>query len=159
MPEVNRSLKKSQFKKPTKKSSTDSDEGLDLDLGAVVTPPLLIHAETATVAFVRAEHRKSWGQEKTFLWFAIIDPVEHMGSELFMSCVRSKGGKFAPGSKMTAAWTLANGKPPDRYDRRSLRVFKGKNFVAKLHTVTKNKNGIKPAHTHYTIIEDLLSLG
>ena len=149
---------KSQAEK-LRKLSTAPDDGLEIELGATITLPLLLHAETATVAFVRAENKKSWGQEKTFLWFAILDPVEHMGRELFMSCVRSKDGKFAPGSKMTAAWTLANGKPPDRYDRRSMRVFQGKTFVAKLKVVTKNRDGQKPAHAHYTIVSDLLSLG
>lgn len=134
-------------------------DNLDEVIGVAENGGLLLDAETATVVFVRWEKKTMWGQDKIIFWFSICDPVEHMGKELFMACVAPKTRKFPARAKFTRCWTLANGQPPDRFDRMTMRVFQAKAFVVKLKTVTENKNGILPPHEHYTVIETLLSQG
>ena len=134
-------------------------DNLDEVIGVAENGGLLLAAVTATVVFVRWEKKIMWKQNKIIFWFAICDPVEHIGKELFMACVAPQDRKFPSRSKFMQCWTLANGERPDRFDRMTMRVFKEKKFVAKLKIVRQNQYGELPPHAHYTVIETLLSLG
>jgi len=74
-----------------------------------------------------------------------------------MACNIKQDGKWGASSKFYQAWVLAAGRRPDRFDRMSTRVFRGKLFLAKVRTVEKTAKNV-PRHPllHYSIIDDLL---
>ena len=97
---------------------------------------------------------------KVFLHFQIVDFGAFRGVELYMACnapKKNKQGKMPISSKYYQAWVLAAGKKPDRYDRMSTRVFRGKVFLAKVRPVPTNaKNVARPPLLQNSIIDDLL---
>ena len=150
-------MSQAYMKRSPEKSTTAHDVVSDIEFGVSAALPL-IASETATVGFIRAEKKTMWREEKLILWFAICDPGDCLGQELFMACVIPKNNQSTSGSKLLRNWIIATGKRHDRYDRMTTRVFKDKYFVAKLKTVTMNKkHGQLPPQAHYTIIETLLS--
>jgi hypothetical protein len=110
------------------------------------------------VEFLRHEERTQWKAKKLLLWFKIFLGNKFQGVELFMSCPIPQK-KWGSGSKFIRAWALATGKLPDRFDRVSTKVFRGKIFNAQVRTVTKDsaQNDI-PAAAQYSIIDHLISV-
>jgi len=144
-------------KKPhTPKADPDQDLEFDCDIQI----PSLIPGGLFNVVFQWAEKKYLWGHEKIFLWFQIIDFGEFQGEELYMACnapKKPKKGKVVTSQKYYQAWVLAAGRKPDRYDRMSTKVFRGKVFLAKVRAVTTNaKNLPRPLLLQYSIIDDLL---
>ena len=110
------------------------------------------------VQFVRDEERTQWKAKKILLYFKIVSFGEFHGVELFMSC-QIPQKKWGSGSKFIRAWALATGRLPNRLDRVSTNVFRGKIFNAQVRTVTKDSAQKDiPAAAHYSIIDHLISL-
>lgn len=110
------------------------------------------------VEFVRAEERTQWKAKKLLLWFKIFPFKKNRGMELFMSC-QIPQKKWGSGSKFIRAWAIATGRLPDRFDRVSTNVFRGKKFNAQVRTVTKDSAQKDiPAAAQYSIIDHLISL-
>lgn len=67
--------------------------------------------------------------------------------------------KIGRGSRLFEAFMVANGGPPQRRDRVSMRVFKGRLFKVWVRTVRpKSPDGKeKPASFHYSVVDQLLS--
>lgn len=132
----------------------------DLEFDCAAGSPSLIPGGKYEVTFLWAEKKNLWNHEKIFLHFQIIDSGEFQGEELYMACnapKKSKGGNVALSGKYYQAWVLAAGRKPDRYDRMTTKVFRGKAFLAKVRAVTTNaKNLPRPLLLQYSIIEDLL---
>ncbi len=112
------------------------------------------------VIFLSAEKRPLWGGQKVFLHFQIVTPGEFHGEKLYMACnapPKRNNGKKPESNKYLQAWELAAGRKPDRIDRASTKVFRGKVFLANVRTVIKNsKNLPRPPASQYSIIENLL---
>ena len=74
-----------------------------------------------------------------------------------MACNIKQDGKWGASSKFYQAWVLAAGRKPDRFDRMSTRVFRGKVFLAQVRVVTTNvKNVARSPLLQYSVIDDLL---
>jgi len=150
-------ISKKNREKPHKQEA-HSNQDLEFDCDAQ-SPPL-IPEETYTAGFLRAEKKRLWGCEKVFLWFEILDRGEFQGEELFLACnapKNGKNGKAAPSSKYYQTWVLAAGRRPDRVDRMSTLVFRGKVFSVKVRTVKKNANNVaRQDLLQYSVIDDLL---
>ena len=110
------------------------------------------------VEFLRHEERTQFKAKKLLLYFQIAAFGEFHGVQLFMSCPIPEK-KWGSGSKYLRAWALATGRLPDRFDRVSTNVFRGKIFTAAVRTVTKDwaQKDI-PAAAHYSKIDHLISL-
>jgi hypothetical protein len=110
------------------------------------------------VEFLRHEERTQFKAKKLLLWFRTVTFGEFHGMELFMSCPLPEK-KWGNGSKFIRAWALATGKLPDRFDRVSTNVFRGKIFKAAVRTVTKDSAQKDiPAAAYYSIIDHLISV-
>jgi len=134
------------------------DQDLEFDCDAK-SPPLIPEGKYKVV-LLWVEKKRLWGREIIFLWFQIVDFGECQGEELYMACSapkKSKKGKVATSNKYYQAWVLAAGRRPDRYDRMSTKVFRGKVFLAKVRAVTTNaKNVVRPPLLQYSVIDALL---
>ena len=121
-------------------------------------PPKIPEGEYQ-VEFLRKEVRTLWKAQKLILWFRILDFGEINGVQIFMACSMPEGNKWGPGYKFLRAYALATGRLPDRFDRVSTKVFRGKIFIAEVRTVTKNsqQKDIPPA-AQYSIISNLTSV-
>jgi hypothetical protein len=127
-----------------------ADQDFDFTLD---TLPLIPEKEYE-VGYVRDEKVRMWGQPKVFLRFTITEFGEYHGIELFMACNLPTGPKLSASSKLGRAWVLALGRKPDRLDRFSAKVFRGKLFYAKVRTVTKSSNQIKLTDAQkYSVID------
>ncbi len=151
------SLSEKKGEKPQKqKAHPDQDSEFDCD----THPPLLIPDGKYQGSFIWAEKGRLWNQEKIYLWFKIVDFGDLQGEELYMACnapKKSKNGKAATSAKYYQSWVLAAGRKPDRYDRMSTKVFRGKVFLLKVRTVIKNaKNLPLPPLLQYSVIDDVL---
>ena len=70
---------------------------------------------------------------------------------------KAKKGKLATSTKYYQAWVLAAGRKPDRFDRMSTKVFRGKVFLAQIRAVPTNaKNLPRTLLLQYSVIDDLL---
>ncbi len=120
-------------------------------------PPRLPDGEYQ-VEFLRHEERTQWKAKKLLLYFQIAAFSEFHEVELFMSCQLPQK-KWGIGSKFIRAWALATGRLPNRLDRVSTNVFRGKIFTAAVRTVTKDcaQKDI-PAAAQYSVISHLISL-
>jgi hypothetical protein len=115
--------------------------------------------ETFQAGFVRAERGTVGGRPKVFLFFRIVAPGPHFGTELYMSCTVATAGKWPRSSKFYQSWMLAAGKEPARGDRLSTKVFRGKLFRVRTHTVRRNSlHVIVPEALQYSVIECLLEV-
>ncbi len=99
---------------------------------------------------------------KMFLTFRIVNPGQHMGTELFMAInlINTKTGKpfkqVPRGSKYYEQWVLANNNThPPRNDRMSSRLFMNGVFEAVVRTVKpKFPDGTeKPECFQYSIVD------
>lgn len=132
----------------------------DVDLGEVGHVPPLVPDGVYEFVFVRAERGRFEKRERTFLWFRIATPGDHLGLELYLACPHpSDGGrKFGLGSKLVAAATVALGQRPKRRDRLSTKIFRNKVFRARTRTVTKDSKGNeRPRTDQYSTLDTLLS--
>jgi hypothetical protein len=140
------------------KQEAHSDQDLEFDCDTQSYP--LIPEGKYEVAFLRAEKKWLWGGQKVFLHFQIVESGEFQGEELYMACnapKKSKRGKVPTSCKYYQAWVLAAGRRPDRYDRMSTNVFRGKVFLAKVRTPPNNaKNVARLPLLQHSIIDDLL---
>jgi hypothetical protein len=119
-------------------------------------PPLITPGEYE-VGFLRAEKKWLWHCEKLFLHFQIVSFGDWHGARLFMACTIAPKGKWRPSHKFYQAWVIAKQKSPDRFDRMSTIVFKGKLFRAKVKTVENTSKGNKRIpQLQYSIIDDLI---
>ena len=132
----------------------------DLEFDCDAQSSALIPAGTNTVGFLRAEKKWLWGCEKIFLWFQILDFGEFQGVEVYMACNAPKKGnkgRMPISHKFYQAWVLAAGRKPDRFDRMSTKVFRGKLFLAQVRTVKNNaKNVARSPLLQYSLIDELL---
>lgn len=137
---------------------THPDQDLEFVCDGEIPP--LIPEGKYNVTFLGAEQKWLWGREKMFLHFQILDFGESQGEVLYMACnapQKGKKGKVPTSCKYYQAWVLAAGRRPDRYDRMSTKVFRGKVFLAKVRRVNKNaQNSPRPLLLQYSIIDDLL---
>jgi hypothetical protein len=126
---------------------------------ARIMPPLIPDDEYIGV-FLRAERGRFERRERWFLWFAVSTPGPYLGAELYLSCPCPEGkGPFGLGSKMVAAYAIANGSMPRRRDRITKSVFRNKLFRFRTRTVSKDKDGhVRPAGDHYSVIDHLLAV-
>lgn len=95
---------------------------------------------------------------KAFLCFELYNGA-HAGKRLFMPMAAPPNGhKIGRGSKLYANYLIANGQPPGRRDRVSLKVFQNRLFRVMVKTVKPTfENGTpKPAFFHYSIISELI---
>jgi hypothetical protein len=140
------------------KQEANPDQDLEFDCN--VENPSLIPKGIYTVSFLRAEKEYLWGREKIFLWFQIMDFGEFQGEKLYLACnapKKAKKGKVATSSKYYQLWVLAAGRRPDRYDRMSTKIFRGKVFRAQVRIVTTNaRNLVHSPLLQYPIIDDLV---
>ena len=141
-----------------KKQEGRPDQDLEFDCDTQSYP--LIPEGKYEVVFLRVEKKWLWGSQKIFLHFQIVESGEFQGEELYMACnapKKSKRGKVPTSSKYYQAWVLAAGRRPDRLDRMSTSVFRGKVFLAKVRIPPKNaKNVARLPLLQYSIIDDLL---
>ena len=141
-------------KKVPKKSAKEQDFEFTMK---EQLPPHLPDGEYQ-VEFLRHEERTQWKAKKLLLYFKIVSFGKFHGVELFMSC-QIPQKKWGSGSKFIRAWALATGRLPDRFDRVSTKVFRGKIFNAEVRTVTKDSAQKDiPAAAQYSIISNLISL-
>ena len=135
------------------------DDGDDIELnesGEVNLPPL-IPPGRFEVQFLKAEKRGFYKRQKLILRFQIISPGPHHGLQVYLVCDVTKRKHWHPSSKFLQTWVLAAGKKPDRMDRMSTKVFKGKVFLAEIRTVTKNAQGWeRPVELQYSVIKGLI---
>ena len=73
---------------------------------------------------------------KIFLDFKVISSGTGNGEKLHLCCSLHK--KYRDSSKFLRMWILAAGRRPDRFDRLSMEVFKGKVFRAVARTVDRD---------------------
>jgi hypothetical protein len=129
----------------------------DLILGTVAGLPPKLPQGIYTVGFLRAERGSLRGKGRVFLWFKIVDPIEHSGKELYLCCPLPDNGKFGMGSKFVEAWRIAKGQWPTRRDRLSTNVFRGHYYKACVKTVMKNQDSEeRPVDQHYSKIDHLI---
>jgi hypothetical protein len=122
-------------------------------------PPAIPDGDQYEVSFVRCEQARLWGSDKLFLHFKMLTSGPWQGELFWMSCKVIRNGRWTPGSKFYAMWTLANGKRPARTDRMSTRIFRNKIFRAKFYTVTSDSDQkARPPALHYSVIKELLEV-
>ena len=132
--------------------ATDND--LDFDLQVEVSP--LIPDGQYDVAYVRSEKKWMWRGWKLFLWFQVTTLGEYNGVKLYMPCNLPTGKKIRDSSKLGRAWILALGQKPDRFDRFSTKVFRGKCFQAQVRRVLKSSKQSKlTPEQQYSIIDEI----
>ncbi|MDR4495056.1 MAG: hypothetical protein R3B74_11655 [Nitrospirales bacterium] len=150
-------MKKSSSQPQKEEFLEDENEDIELsETGEVVLPPL-IQPSRYEVQFLRADKKKFFRRQKLFLWFQIITPGEFHGNQLYLVCDITSRKKWHSSSKFLQTWVLAVGKKPDRYDRMSTKVFRGKVFLADVVTVTKNARGWeRPPALQYSVIRGLV---
>jgi hypothetical protein len=138
------------------RSQHNSEE--DIILGtAAGPPPKLPEGNDYIVGYVHAETGNFLGIGRLFLWFKIVDPIEHSGKELYLCCPVPNNRKFGMGSKFVEAWRIAKGQWPTRRDRLSTNVFRGHYFKACIKTVMRNKDAEeRPPDQHYSKIDHLI---
>ena len=120
---------------------------------------------TYQVCFIRVEERTSHHNSlKMYLWFKIVNCIEHTDTELFMAMnlLDSKTGKrfkkVPRASKYYEQWVIANNnKLPSRNDRMSPQIFKGALFEGVVKTVKPEfaDGTAKPDCFHYSIVHYL----
>ncbi len=110
----------------------------DIEFSCAANIPPLIPEGKYEVVFLRAEKKKLWGREKVFLWFQIMSSGKWHEEQLYMACNGPKNGKWTLSCKFYQAWVLAAGRRPERFDRMSTKVFRGKVFLAQVRDVTTN---------------------
>lgn len=125
----------------------------------------LIPEGTYQVCCIRIEKGASHFRSlKMFLRFKIVDPGQHMGSELFMAMnlINTKTGKpfkqVPRGSKYFEQWVIANKNiHPSRNDRMSSKIFMNGIFEAVVRTVKpKFQDGTeKPECFRYSVVDYL----
>lgn len=137
----------------------ESPQDIEFEFDAEL-PPLVPPGDNYTVAFRRAERRWLWGKRvKLFMRFQVVAPAQFAGLPLFMFCNVPPGGKWGVGFKFFRAWCLASGYRPQRKDRLSTSVFRGKYFRARVKTVASASNQTTRAlGAKYSIIDDLLHI-
>ncbi len=146
------------FPSPSSRAHKHAAPDQDLEIECDVNIPALIPSGIYDAIFYKAEKKIMWGGEKIFLWFQIVTPGDYHGATLWMACNGPAKGKVGLSSKYFAAWCLAAGRRPDRFDRLGTKIFKDKVFELKVRAVTKDTKGrpLTPA-LQYSIIDDLLS--
>lgn len=74
-------------------------------------------------AFLGADRRQWFGQQKIRLRYEIVEPTAHAGIRVFLFSTLPKSTSHR--HKYYELWVKANGGPPYRNDRMSPRVFRG----------------------------------
>lgn len=140
--------------------SVRGDVGRDVELGTVGIVPPLVPDGTYSAGFVRAERGRFEHRERWFLWFRLTTVGPHYGEELYLCCpFPATGTKFGLGSKLVDAYRVATGQMPQRRDRISTKVFRGKLFRIKTRTVTTDRERqARPPDTRYSVIDRLLDV-
>ena len=135
----------------------DTDVSLEFDSELA---PLLPSGEEYVVAFLRADKRWMFGKVlKIVMQFEIVMPVQYLGTRLFMAANVPERNRWTMGYKFLQAWMLATGRRPNRRDRLSTKVFRGKYFRARVTVVGKTaKNASRATPTHYSIVEELIEV-
>ena len=142
--------------RPSTKKKPADEQDIEITLKEVMAP--FLPPGVYTVGFKRGENRFMWKREIIILWFAICDEGDWFGRELFMSCSVPKDGRWTLNFKFVRNWMLAAGRRPDRLDRLSTKVFRGKWFQAKVKTVLKTAKGEQLIdHARYSVIDELTS--
>src|SRR5574337_259617 len=142
-------------------SDGDHDDGFNEEFGIDGDArPVLPEGEYEAVCTGAeiVELYKFGRSRKLFLHFQVYGG-KHAGVRLFLPMTApAKGDKIGRGSKLYANYLIANGHPPGRRDRVSLKVFKARLFRVKVKTVCPTfENGrLKPERFHYSIISELL---
>jgi hypothetical protein len=122
-------------------------------------PPAIPEGDHYEVVGVRAEQAPFRGRLKCYLWFKLMTPGEWVGKEFCMNCTVKRNGKWAVSSKYWKAWVLAAGRRPNRADRMSTNVFKGKVFRARFHTVVETADqDPRTPEQQYSVIAELLEV-
>ncbi|MEO7862622.1 MAG: hypothetical protein ABIU05_19745 [Nitrospirales bacterium] len=138
--------------------SEDGPDDVSIDFDSDLPPR--IPPGNYTLAFIHAHKRWLWGRRlKLFMTFEIVYPIEYAGVRLFMCCNVPEKKKWTVGFKFFRCWTLATGKRPDRRDRLSTSVFRGKYFLGRVRTVERSaKDTKRAAAAQYSIVDELLSI-
>lgn len=105
-----------------------------------------------------AEMFKFGRARKIFLHFELYGGA-HAGQRLFMPmAVPPSGHKIGRGSKLYANYLIANGQPPGRRDRVSLKVFQNRLFRVMVKSVVPlfADGTPKPPLFHYSVVAELL---
>lgn len=134
---------------------------MDLDLGSAWNMPNLVPDGEYVMVFSRASVGNFQKVGRTFLWFKICTPGDHLGKELYLACRHPADGKrrFGLGSKLVQAATVALGQLPKRRDRLSTKIFRDKVFRARVRTVVKDAAGrTRPRGSQYSVIDALLTV-
>ena len=141
------------------------DDCADIEIVCNSDRPPLIPEGNYELGFVRAEEKAHlWGgRRKMFLHFKIVQPGEHFGKVLFMSANLPVNGRFSISSKFLQQWVLAAGKAPNRHDRLSMSVFRGKVFLGKVRTVKdfvdcSGKTQTRDPASFYSVVGQLLEV-
>lgn len=132
----------------------------DEDWGGFQPRYQLIPKGEHEVSFIRGVKWSLFGSFRLLtLWRVCEIGSQQHGVELPMGIQLPKySRKFGQSSKMAKMFEIATGRKPDRYDRISPSVFKGKIFLAKVITVKKNfKQKPLQEGEFYSAIESLLS--
>jgi len=118
----------------------------------------LIEPGLYEMQFIKHETRFLYGARKLSLHFKIIESGSHCGQILWLNCEMPTDGKLKTGSKLFRLLCLANGgQRPDRFDRISTKVFRGKVFKGKVVTVTKDwQQQPIPTAAQYSVILTLI---
>ena len=136
-----------------KESQNDETEELSFDLPISLRP--CIPAGVYEAIFVRAEQKKMWTKTKLFLWFQIITSGDYHGVQLYLVCNLPQ--IITNSSKYCRTWAKAKGRQPDRRDRMTTNVFRGKAFQVLVRTVTTtSKQRELPPQSHYSVIEEII---
>ncbi len=124
-------------------------------------PRVLLPAGEYQAVCVRAEvveMFKFGRSRKVFLHFELYGGA-YAGQRLFMPmAIPQKGHKIGRGSKLYANYLIANGQPPGRRDRLSLKVFKNRLFRVMVKSVVPlfEDGTPKPPWFHYSRVGELL---
>ena len=102
-------------------------------------PPAIPDGEYQA-AFIKAEKKRMWGQQKVFLLFQIITAGEYFNVKLFLAC--NVPNKLTISSKYYRAWVVAAGRRPARWEaqRMTPKVFRGKAFRVQIRVVKRTQN-------------------
>ena len=143
----------------------NDDEDKDVEIVCNSDRPVLIPEGMYEMGFVRAEEKAHlWGsRRKIFLHFKVIQQGEHVGKPLFMSANLPSNGRFSISSKFLQQWCLAAGKSPNRHDRLSTSVFRGKVFLGLVRTVkdfvdSSGKMQKRDPTSFYSVVDHLLEV-
>lgn len=131
----------------------------DMEFCCVGNDHALIPPGDYEVTFVKVVKMRQWDKYKVFLWFQIESFGEWQGTQLFMPCNLQSEGKISTRSKYYRNWVIANGRKPDRSERKRMttRVFQRKLFLAKVLTVKNDQKKLPlPPELQYSKIEGLL---